>query len=62
MIERQGSNTKIAIDGAISPEVIERLSDKVEYFVLGTAGLFGKEKSYEETMKDLRALSNKQVA
>lgn len=56
MIERQGVDTKIAIDGAISPEVIERLQDKIEYFVLGTAGLFGKEKSYEETMKDLRSL------
>ncbi|GAM78758.1 ribulose-phosphate 3-epimerase [Vibrio ishigakensis] len=34
MIEKQGTNTKIAIDGAISPDVIERLGDKVEYFIL----------------------------
>jgi ribulose-phosphate 3-epimerase len=61
MIERKGLDTKLAIDGAISPDVIERLSDKMEYFVLGTAGLFGKEKSYEETMKDLRALGHKQA-
>ncbi len=56
MIERQGTNTKIAIDGAISPEVIKRLSNKVEYFILGTAGLFGKEKSYQETLSELRLL------
>ncbi|GAK22347.1 LOW QUALITY PROTEIN: ribulose-phosphate 3-epimerase [Vibrio sp. JCM 19052] len=62
MIEAKGTNTKIAIDGAISPEVIERLSDKVEYFILGTAGLFGKPKSYADTMQDLRALGEKAVA
>jgi len=62
MIEAKGTNTKIAIDGAISPEVIERLSDKVEYFILGTAGLFGKPKSYSDTMQDLRALGEKAVA
>lgn len=62
MIERQGTKTKIAIDGAISPEVIERLGEKVEYFILGTAGLFGKEKSYQETMQDLRNLANDAVA
>ncbi|MFH0289173.1 ribulose-phosphate 3-epimerase [Vibrio owensii] len=62
MIEAKGTNTKIAIDGAISPEVIERLSNKVEYFILGTAGLFGKPKSYADTMQDLRALSEKAVA
>ncbi|MDV5168321.1 ribulose-phosphate 3-epimerase [Photobacterium rosenbergii] len=62
MIEEQGVNTKIAIDGAISPEVIEKLQDKVEYFVLGTAGLFGKDKSYAETMDDLRTLGQQSVA
>ncbi|EEZ85904.1 conserved hypothetical protein [Vibrio harveyi 1DA3] len=62
MIEAKGTSTKIAIDGAISPEVIERLSDKVEYFILGTAGLFGKPKSYADTMQDLRALGEKAVA
>ncbi len=62
MIEAKGTNTKIAIDGAISPEVIERLSDKVEYFILGTAGLFGKPKSDADTMQDLRALGEKAVA
>lgn len=62
MIEEQGVDTKIAIDGAISPEVIEKLQDKVEYFVLGTAGLFGKEKSYADTMEDLRTLGQHSVA
>lgn len=61
-IQAGGTNTKIAIDGAISPEVMERLSDKVEYFILGTAGLFGKPKSYADTMQDLRALGEKAVA
>ncbi|MHA2706530.1 hypothetical protein [Vibrio owensii] len=61
-IQAKGTNTKIAIDGAISPEVIERLSDKVEYFILGSAGLFGKPKSYADTMQDLRALGEKAVA
>ena len=61
-IQAKGTNTKITIDGAISPEVIERLSDKVEYFILGTAGLFGKPKSYADTMQDLRALGEKAVA
>ncbi|WP_375749257.1 ribulose-phosphate 3-epimerase [Vibrio sp. HN007] len=62
MIEAKGTNTKLAIDGAISPQVIERLQDKMEYFILGTAGLFGKEKSYAETMKDLRNLGQKEAA
>ncbi|MCG7588113.1 ribulose-phosphate 3-epimerase [Photobacterium sp. OFAV2-7] len=62
MIEEQGTNTKIAIDGAISPEVIEKLQDKVEYFVLGTAGLFGKQKTYAETLDDLRMLGQQTVA
>ncbi|GAM69772.1 ribulose-phosphate 3-epimerase [Vibrio sp. JCM 19236] len=61
MIEKQGTNTKIAIDGAISPDVIERLGDKVEYFILGTAGLFGKEGTYAETMENLRALGQKEA-
>ncbi|MDG3086554.1 ribulose-phosphate 3-epimerase [Vibrio hannami] len=62
MIEAKGTNTKLAIDGAISPQVIERLQDKMEYFILGTAGLFGKEKSYAETMKDLRNLGQQVAA
>lgn len=59
MIKFKGENTKLAIDGAISPQVIERLNTKIEYFILGTAGLFGKDKSYTETMKNLRDLNNK---
>lgn len=61
MIEKQGTNTKIAIDGAISPDVIEKLGDKVEYFILGTAGLFGKEGTYAETMDTLRSLGQKEA-
>lgn len=50
-------NYKVFVDGAISPERIENLSSKgVEGFVLGTSSLFGKEKSYEEIVKELKNL------
>jgi len=54
MIADRGLNTKIAIDGAISPQVVADLSDYVEYFVLGTAGLFRKECSYQNALDELR--------
>ena len=48
---------KIMIDGACSPQVIQRLNAKgVEGFVLGTSALFGKGRSYGEIMPELRAL------
>jgi len=48
---------RIVIDGACSPEKIKMLSAKgVDGFVLGTAALFGKDKSYQEIMPELRAL------
>ena len=50
-------NFKIMIDGACSPQVIQRLSAKgVEGFVLGTSALFGKGRGYAEIMPELRAL------
>ena len=50
-------NYKVFVDGAISPERIEKLSAKgVEGFVLGTSSLFGKEKSYDEIVKELKSL------
>lgn len=40
---------KVLVDGAISPEKINELSQLgVEGFVLGTSALFGKEKTYKE--------------
>jgi ribulose-phosphate 3-epimerase len=46
---------EIMVDGAISPEVIERLSALgVDGFILGTSSLFGKEESYEIIVDRLR--------
>ena len=45
------------LDGACSPERIQTLSKMgVKGFVLGTSALFGKEKSYQEIIPELRAL------
>lgn len=45
----------ILVDGAISAEVIARLSHKgVKGFVLGTSALFGKEESYKAIIKKLK--------
>ena len=46
-----------SIDSAISPNIIEQLSPYVEYFILGTAGLFNKDKPYKQTINELRNLS-----
>ncbi|SDQ02508.1 ribulose-phosphate 3-epimerase [Carnobacterium viridans] len=48
-------NYDIMVDGAISEEVIERLSKiGVKGFILGTSTLFGKEKSYKEILNSNR--------
>ncbi|MEG1426146.1 MAG: ribulose-phosphate 3-epimerase [Oscillospiraceae bacterium] len=48
---------ELVVDGAISPEKIQSLSQKgVKGFVLGTSALFGKDKSYKELICALRAL------
>ena len=47
----------VMVDGAISPEKIEKLSKiGVTGFVLGTSTLFGKTGTYQETLEKLRAL------
>ena len=47
----------VMIDGACSPEKIEMLSKiGVKGFILGTSALFGKGRSYQETIKELRGL------
>lgn len=54
---KQKYGFKIIIDGACSPQVIKELSDRgCDGFVLGTSALFGKNKSYTELVKELRAL------
>lgn len=48
-------NFEIMVDGAISPEKIEKLSELgVSGFVLGTSSLFGKEKDYDELIKEYK--------
>ena len=48
---------EIMVDGAISPERIETLSNKeVDGFVLGTSALFGKEESYSELIPKFKEL------
>lgn len=47
---------EVMVDGAISPEKVERLSKVgVAGFVLGTSALFGKTGTYSETLSKLRA-------
>lgn len=48
---------KVMIDGACSPERIATLSKiGVEGFILGTSALFGKDRSYQDIVKELRQL------
>lgn len=48
---------KVMIDGACSYGVIERLSKKhVDGYILGTSALFGKDKSYQDIMTEIRGL------
>ncbi|MBL0848243.1 MULTISPECIES: ribulose-phosphate 3-epimerase [Mammaliicoccus] len=50
-------NYEILVDGAISPEKVEKLSKKgVKGFVLGSSSLFGKDKSYADIIKELNDL------
>lgn len=54
MLNENKSDALIAIDGAISPEVVKKLGTEIDLFVLGTAGLFRKDMSYKEAMTVLR--------
>lgn len=50
-------NYQLMLDGACSPEKIAELSRVgVKGFVLGTSALFGKDKSYQDIINDLRKL------
>ncbi|NUF28549.1 ribulose-phosphate 3-epimerase [Gilliamella bombicola] len=57
IIKDRNLKTAIAIDGAINSNIIKQLLPYVEYFILGTAGLFIKNKSYKQTLNELRNLS-----
>lgn len=47
----------LMIDGACSPSIIKELSEQgCDGFILGTSALFGKEKTYETCMNELRNL------
>lgn len=58
LLNMHGSHARLAIDGAISPQVVKNLSSKIEYFILGTAGLFNKTRSYSDSFKMLNNLTN----
>lgn len=48
---------EIMVDGAISPEIVKELSNLgVDGFILGTSALFGKNKPYDEIVKELRSV------
>lgn len=48
---------QIALDGNVTPEVVEKWSKAgVDEFILGTASLFGKERSYKEILKELQGM------
>ncbi|AHG22511.1 ribulose-phosphate 3-epimerase [Chania multitudinisentens RB-25] len=53
MLKQHQSNARIAIDGAISPEVVRALGSDVDIFILGTAGLFRQDTSYRQAMNIL---------
>nr|WP_314419205.1 ribulose-phosphate 3-epimerase [uncultured Erwinia sp.] len=57
LLRRSGSTAQVAIDGAISPEVVSRLASQIDYFILGTAGLFRKDKNYSEALSSLSQLA-----
>lgn len=50
-------NYQVMIDGACSPEVIQRTSPLgVDGFILGTSALFGKKQSYQQLLQGLRKI------
>lgn len=50
MLQQHESRAQIAVDGAISQQVVRLLGADVDMFVLGTAGLFRKYISYKEAI------------
>lgn len=58
LIRQKNASAQIAIDGAISPDVVKKLAGTVEYFVLGTAGLFRKDQTYQHALTSLANLAH----
>ncbi len=54
LLDKHNSQAKIAIDGAISPQIVRTLAKDVDMFVLGTAGLFRKNMDYNQAMQILQ--------
>lgn len=54
LLMRHGSAAQIAVDGAISPDVVAQLAADVDMYILGTAGLFRGDKTYAQAMQILR--------
>ncbi|MCU6671533.1 ribulose-phosphate 3-epimerase [Enterobacteriaceae bacterium H4N4] len=54
MLQQHHSHAQIAVDGAISPDVVRTLGTDVDMYILGTAGLFRKDMSYSQAMSVLR--------
>ncbi|VEI73173.1 Ribulose-phosphate 3-epimerase [Serratia fonticola] len=54
MLREHHSAAKIAIDGAISPDIVKALAADVDMFILGTSGLFRKEMNYQQAMQILQ--------
>jgi len=53
LLNQHHSRAEIAIDGAISPQVVTTLAQDVDKFILGTAGLFRQDMDYKQAMKIL---------
>lgn len=58
LLQMQNSAALIAIDGAISPEVVKELYTDVDMFILGTAGLFRKDRTYQQALMGLNQQSS----
>lgn len=54
MIHEKNYQTKLAIDGAINEDVITVLKHEIEYFILGTAGLFRNDRTYKQSINILK--------
>ena len=57
LVLKEKYHYEMLVDGACSPKRIQALSLKgVKGFVLGTSALFGKDRTYEQIIPELRAL------
>lgn len=54
LLNHRQSAARIALDGAVSGDVVRQLGAEVDAFILGTAGLFGQSGGYGPAMDNLR--------